>query len=252
MTTKKEIELLKSDNAALEEEVDDLCTKLKAKQQVINLAETQNKQLSEDLSELQHNFKRVTENNFNNGLKVEELQEKLAENKILISLPTLPGKNTIDRLITHCAKLQVQIESADEWRNQRNLDAERYNWLRNRNTETIKKGGVFAGLTPENVILNGQELDREIDYHLENAPKTSLIRARFLANIDDYRSINWPVKHPYWCSGSTSTHSIIVAYADNKEEIIKNWPEAIEIDFEHVEDYIFTDRFPKPEWFNPE
>lgn len=28
-----------------------------------------------------------------------------------------------------------------------------------------------------------------------------MIRARFEANEGDYRPINWPVKHPYWCTG---------------------------------------------------
>lgn len=42
-------------------------------------------------------------------------------------------------------------------------DADRYNWLRNRDLDTISQGGVFAGVTPENVILNEEDLDRAID-----------------------------------------------------------------------------------------
>ena len=42
-------------------------------------------------------------------------------------------------------------------------DAIRYKYLRNRSLNTIENGGVFAGLTPENVILNGADLDRAID-----------------------------------------------------------------------------------------
>jgi len=76
-----------------------------------------------------------------------------------------------------------------------------------------------------------------------------MIRARFKANEDDYRSVNWPVKHPYWCTGYGDGYSIVVAYADNEEEILSNWPEAKEIESEEVEGYTFTDRFPKPEWF---
>lgn len=77
-----------------------------------------------------------------------------------------------------------------------------------------------------------------------------MIRARFKANIDDYRPVNWPVKHPYWCSGQGDDFSIVVAYADDTAEILKNWPEAKEIESEEVDDYQFTDRFPKPEWFD--
>lgn len=83
-----------------------------------------------------------------------------------------------------------------------------------------------------------------------------MIRARFHANEDDYRSINWPVKHPYWCSGygdgDEDGYSIVVAYADNVEEILKNWPEATSIDYEERSEYTFTDRFPKPDWFEIE
>jgi hypothetical protein len=79
-----------------------------------------------------------------------------------------------------------------------------------------------------------------------------MIRARFYANGNDYRPVKWPIKHPYWCSGSTfedPMRSIIVAYADSIEEILELWPEAENIDAEEAEDYEFTDRFPKPEWF---
>ena len=42
-------------------------------------------------------------------------------------------------------------------------DAARYRWLRERDLETISKGGVFAGMTPRNVVLNGKDLDAAID-----------------------------------------------------------------------------------------
>ena len=42
-------------------------------------------------------------------------------------------------------------------------DAARYSWLRARDLETICRGGVFAGMTPQNVILNGKDLDAAID-----------------------------------------------------------------------------------------
>ena len=41
--------------------------------------------------------------------------------------------------------------------------AERYAWLRERDLSTIHQGGVFAGRTPENVVLNGADLDAAID-----------------------------------------------------------------------------------------
>jgi hypothetical protein len=76
-----------------------------------------------------------------------------------------------------------------------------------------------------------------------------MIRARFKANEEDYRPVNWPIKHPYWCTGGGDGYSIVVAYADDIEEILRNWPEAEDIDYEERDDYTFTDRFPKPDWF---
>ena len=42
-------------------------------------------------------------------------------------------------------------------------NAARYRWLRACDLETIGQGGVFAGMTPQNVILNGQDLDDAVD-----------------------------------------------------------------------------------------
>ncbi|MBX9831966.1 MAG: hypothetical protein K2X78_02855 [Burkholderiaceae bacterium] len=45
--------------------------------------------------------------------------------------------------------------------------AERYAWMRDRDLSTIHQGGVFAGKTPENVVLNGDDLDAAIDAQIE-------------------------------------------------------------------------------------
>lgn len=42
-------------------------------------------------------------------------------------------------------------------------DAERYRWLRSRDLDTIKDGGVFAGITPQNMVLNEETLDETVD-----------------------------------------------------------------------------------------
>lgn len=75
-----------------------------------------------------------------------------------------------------------------------------------------------------------------------------MIRCRFMCNPDDYRPVNWPIKHPYWCTGYTSRHSIIVAYADDEAEILRNWPDAEGLDSQPATEYVFTSRFPEPEW----
>lgn len=82
-----------------------------------------------------------------------------------------------------------------------------------------------------------------------------MIRARFHANANDPRPINWPLKHPYWVTGygewAGEGYATIVAYADDEAEILANWPEAADSDIESipVDGYTFTDRFPKPDWF---
>ena len=78
-----------------------------------------------------------------------------------------------------------------------------------------------------------------------------MLRVRFFCNADDYRPINWPIKHPYWCTGYAGdmSYAVIVAYADDLEYIKDNWPDAFEIDATEVDEIVFTSRFPKPEWW---
>ena len=49
------------------------------------------------------------------------------------------------------------------------LDGRRYRYLRERDLDTINMGGVFAGMTPQNVVLNGDDLDRAVDAALLEA-----------------------------------------------------------------------------------
>jgi len=78
-----------------------------------------------------------------------------------------------------------------------------------------------------------------------------VIRARFQANYEDPRPVNWPIKHPYWITGHAGdgSYAIVVAYADDEAEVLLNWPDAKNIDSEEVTEYTFTSRFPRPSWF---
>jgi hypothetical protein len=58
--------------------------------------------------------------------------------------------------------LSLAFEAADEIERLRE-DAARYRYLRNRPEDTIGKGGIFAGMTPKNVILTEDDLDRAVD-----------------------------------------------------------------------------------------
>ncbi|MFY9960569.1 hypothetical protein [Pseudomonas sp.] len=42
-------------------------------------------------------------------------------------------------------------------------DAERYQVLRQADIDTIENGGLFAGLTPDNLVINGHDLDVRTD-----------------------------------------------------------------------------------------
>ena len=42
-------------------------------------------------------------------------------------------------------------------------DAARYQWLRSRDLDAIDRGGIFVGMTPQNVVINGDDLDKAID-----------------------------------------------------------------------------------------
>lgn len=53
------------------------------------------------------------------------------------------------------------------------LDAARYRWLRERDLNSIHEGGVFAGRTPQNIVLNGEHLDQAIDAALSPAEDTN-------------------------------------------------------------------------------
>lgn len=62
-----------------------------------------------------------------------------------------------------------RLRKAEEELEQYKRDAERYRWLRERDVDTIHKGGVFAGVTPENLVINQEDLDAHIDRAMLNA-----------------------------------------------------------------------------------
>ena len=80
-----------------------------------------------------------------------------------------------------------------------------------------------------------------------------MIRAKFPINReecgDDYRPVKWPIKYPYWCTGESAKFFELVAYADNVKQIRELWPEAHFVEYRHVNEIEFSDRFPKPEWY---
>ena len=66
------------------------------------------------------------------------------------------GKAEIAGLNSSCAHLGRLVDDLQ-------LKADRYDFLRDRDLDAIKTGGVFAGKTPDNIVLNGDDLDAAID-----------------------------------------------------------------------------------------
>lgn len=60
-------------------------------------------------------------------------------------------------------ELMIQVEKLEAENEALRKDAERYRWLRSRDLETISQGGVFAGITPQNMVLNEETLDQAVD-----------------------------------------------------------------------------------------
>jgi len=85
-----------------------------------------------------------------------------------------------------------------------------------------------------------------------------MIRVRFICRADDHRPVDSPEvpwnKHPWWCTGYTSGHAIIVAWADDMKCLKARWPEVDEAEVDILEEnafaYTYSSRFPQPEWFN--
>lgn len=79
---------------------------------------------------------------------------------------------------------------------------------------------------------------------------TPWLRARFRANEEDWRPVTFPPPGPSWCTGYGDGYSTVVAYVKTTEQITEFWPEAEDIDITECDEITFTDRFPKPEWWN--
>ena len=58
---------------------------------------------------------------------------------------------------------KCMIERLEEENESLRRDAERYRVLRRADIDTIQNGGLFVGLTPENIVINGTDLDYRCD-----------------------------------------------------------------------------------------
>lgn len=80
----------------------------------------------------------------------------------------------------------------------------------------------------------------------------SWLRVRFKSDCDDFRPIYTPPEMPegpWWCTGYSENDAVLVAYVKDESTIYKQWPEAFDLDIEHVSGPEFSSRFPKPDWW---
>lgn len=66
------------------------------------------------------------------------------------------AQSDLNTLREENARLQDEVQRLRK-------DAARYNVLRQADVDTIHNGGLFAGLTPENIVINGRDLDERVD-----------------------------------------------------------------------------------------
>lgn len=76
--------------------------------------------------------------------------------RALLSISRAEAERERDELVQKMYQLESERDAL-------RADAERYQWLRGRDLNTIAAGGVFAGMTPQNIVINGADLDSRID-----------------------------------------------------------------------------------------
>jgi hypothetical protein len=79
-------------------------------------------------------------------------------------------------------------------------------------------------------------------------------RFRFYVPGRDGRPMAFPPIGPFWISGESDTHQIVIAYSPSLEVLTdaNHWPDAENIDDQGETEIKFSERFPKPDWWKEE
>jgi hypothetical protein len=83
---------------------------------------------------------------------------------VWVTIDLCDGKKPLGFSLSEQDELRLRTFMAECYESKRY--AERYRWLRNRDLETIAEGGVFIGVAPENMVINGEDADAYIDVHM--------------------------------------------------------------------------------------
>ena len=71
-------------------------------------------------------------------------------------------------------------------------------------------------------------------------------------SVKDCRPLVFNPKYPWWCSGYGDDYAIIIAYLPSDADLLIYWDDAFDIDFTEEDEIVFTSRFAKPDYFEPE
>ena len=76
-------------------------------------------------------------------------------------------------------------------------------------------------------------------------------RFRFFVPGDDGRPMGFPPVGPFWITGWNDRHTVVVAYAPDIETLTnaQHWPDAEDIEDGGEQEFMFTDRFRRPDWW---
>ena len=75
------------------------------------------------------------------------------------------------------------------------------------------------------------------------------LRTRFHANEEDSRPVKFPPPGPFWETSTGAGYATVVAYVRLLSEVTEYWPEATSIECEQRDEIVFTERFPRPDWW---
>lgn len=75
-------------------------------------------------------------------------------------------------------------------------------------------------------------------------------RHRFKTSFDDDpRPVTFPPPGPWWCTGHGEGCAVVVCYLPPGVPVTDFWPEAADVETEATDEIVFTDRFPRPDWW---
>lgn len=94
-------------------------------------------------------------------------RDRIMEENAALKAEVLYLSETFEQFKSEFVKVSKENPALKAEAKRLRADAKRYRYLRDRNLETIDKGGIFAGIVPENAVINGIDLDQHIDAALK-------------------------------------------------------------------------------------